>query len=225
MRTIIVSLITAGLLLAIIFQSNKDTRTELILSTAQAMAQTSPTPQKNQVDKTKLREAFSSPTCSPQPKSLSEEEKNNPLRELRLDDILNSGLGTPDWDCDGICNIADNCIFVYNPDQKDSDGDGKGDACDSDLVDPSFQDSRCDEDGDGAPDEKDNCRLACNPDQKDANKNGIGDVCDQAFPNPILSSQPCPVRRKVKAPKPPPPTKISTSKVSKTSVEGNQSNR
>jgi hypothetical protein len=35
----------------------------------------------------------------------------------------------PDSDGDGIPDSADNCIYVYNPDQKDSVGDGIGDAC------------------------------------------------------------------------------------------------
>jgi hypothetical protein len=36
----------------------------------------------------------------------------------------------PDIDNDGILNEVDNCIFVHNPDQRDSDGPDKvGDAC------------------------------------------------------------------------------------------------
>ncbi len=35
-----------------------------------------------------------------------------------------------DYDSDGILNKDDNCYFVYNPFQIDSDSDGKGDACD-----------------------------------------------------------------------------------------------
>ncbi len=36
----------------------------------------------------------------------------------------------PDRDHDGIPDFRDNCPDVYNPDQKDSDGNGVGDACD-----------------------------------------------------------------------------------------------
>jgi hypothetical protein len=36
----------------------------------------------------------------------------------------------PDKDNDGIPDFRDNCPTVYNPDQKDSDSNGKGDVCD-----------------------------------------------------------------------------------------------
>jgi acid phosphatase type 7 len=42
-----------------------------------------------------------------------------------------SAVGS-DRDADGIRNASDNCPKQYNPDQKDLDGDGKGDVCDSD---------------------------------------------------------------------------------------------
>jgi len=35
-----------------------------------------------------------------------------------------------DYDSDGILNKDDNCYYVYNPFQTNSDGDGKGDVCD-----------------------------------------------------------------------------------------------
>jgi hypothetical protein len=38
-----------------------------------------------------------------------------------------------DKDADGIADSADNCIEAFNPDQRDSDGDGFGNRCDADL--------------------------------------------------------------------------------------------
>jgi len=46
---------------------------------------------------------------------------------------ISTGLGNslmPDTDCDGIINIQDNCPYITNPAQKDSDMNGLGDACD-----------------------------------------------------------------------------------------------
>jgi parallel beta-helix repeat protein/YD repeat-containing protein len=72
---------------------------------------------------------------------------------------------TPDTDIDGLGNSADNCPFVYNPDQADMDGDGIGDVCDSDV------------DGDGIANDVDNCPTVPNPGQEDANGYGFGDAC------------------------------------------------
>ena len=46
----------------------------------------------------------------------------------------------PDRDGDGIADVADNCPFIANPTQRNTDGDSLGDACDSD------------DDNDGLPD-------------------------------------------------------------------------
>lgn len=56
---------------------------------------------------------------------------------------------------DGIPDIIDNCPRAANPNQLDTDKDGEGDACDSDI------------DGDGLINERDNCALAPNPRQED----------------------------------------------------------
>lgn len=162
----------------------------------------SPTPVKPNKQKTSSTPAEA---CSPLPTPLSEAAKNDPdRREHPFSENV-------DWDCDGICNEADNCILHYNPDQKDRDKDRKGDACDPKLVDLSFIDSRCDYDGDGVPDSKDNCPLVCNPEQGDVNENGIGDVCDTTFPNAIRGEKLCTKRIKVKKPEPPKP-KVSGGK-------------
>jgi len=48
-----------------------------------------------------------------------------------LKEILNSApVEIDDADDDNILDLVDNCPFVYNPDQVDTDDDGKGDACD-----------------------------------------------------------------------------------------------
>ena len=39
----------------------------------------------------------------------------------------------PDADQDGISDFLDNCLGVYNPDQRDTDGDGFGNMCDPDF--------------------------------------------------------------------------------------------
>jgi hypothetical protein len=53
----------------------------------------------------------------------------------------------PDGDGDGVPDSSDNCPAVANGDQTDTDGDGAGDACDSD------------DDNDGVPDSGDACQT------------------------------------------------------------------
>jgi hypothetical protein len=53
----------------------------------------------------------------------------------------------------------------YNPDQRDANGDGIGDACE-------------DLDQDGAVNICDNCPTLSNSRQRDRNGNGLGDECD-----------------------------------------------
>jgi hypothetical protein len=55
-----------------------------------------------------------------------------------------------------------------NPDQLDTDGDGKGNACDGD------------DDNDSIIDMEDNCPLVPNINQEDTDNDGIGDHCDDS---------------------------------------------
>jgi hypothetical protein len=71
-----------------------------------------------------------------------------------------------DKDGDGITDEQDNCPVILNGDQADSDQDGIGDACDSDV------------DGDGVDDTADNCSGVPNAAQADLDEDQIGDVCD-----------------------------------------------
>ncbi len=85
-----------------------------------------------------------------------------------------------DTDGDGILDDEDNCPFIHNPDQTDTDEDGIGDLCEPDT------------DGDGVIDDYDNCVYTVNPDQEDINNNNTGDICeddndsdDDGIPNKI----------------------------------------
>lgn len=108
-----------------------------------------------------------------------------------------------DDDGDGIPNASDNCPFVPNPDQLDTDGDHMGDLCDPDDDNDTIPDISdncptvpnlnqddldndglgdvCDDDidGDGVLNAQDNCPRASNPDQADGDRDGLGDACDQ----------------------------------------------
>ena len=72
----------------------------------------------------------------------------------------------PDLDNDGIKNEVDNCPFVSNKDQKDTNRNKIGDACE-------------DFDTDRIINAKDNCPEKYNPDQTDSDNDGTGDACDK----------------------------------------------
>jgi fungalysin metallopeptidase (M36)/thrombospondin type 3 repeat protein len=80
-----------------------------------------------------------------------------------------------DVDADFRPDAADNCPGASNSSQRDTDGDGAGDACDRFP-----QDAENDADGDGRGANEDNCPSVSNPDQADWNANRIGDSCDAA---------------------------------------------
>jgi hypothetical protein len=79
-------------------------------------------------------------------------------------------VGLPDTDGDGIPDVADDCPTVPDSDQRDTDHNGIGDACQPG--------GPPDTDHDGVPDAIDNCPTVFNPDQADSNHDGIGDACE-----------------------------------------------
>lgn len=105
-----------------------------------------------------------------------------------------------DIDQDGIVDRIDNCPYIKNSDQKDSDKNGKGDICEDkdgdsildgidncpqfanrnqiDLDTNSVGDICEDKDNDKIPNNIDNCPEIANPDQKDTDQDKIGYVCD-----------------------------------------------
>lgn len=70
-------------------------------------------------------------------------------------------------DEDNVLDGLDNCPAVANNDQKDSNNNGIGNACDPIT----------DSDGDGVLDDFDNCPAIVNPDQTDSDGDGRGDAC------------------------------------------------
>jgi hypothetical protein len=66
---------------------------------------------------------------------------------------IDAPVAVDDQDGDGVPDSEDNCPTVANPDQRDHDHDGRGDACD---VCPHIADDGADQDGDGVGD-------ACDP--------------------------------------------------------------
>ena len=114
--------------------------------------------------------------------------------------LVEGDLWQPDYDCDGVGDLCDNCPGDYNPNQLDSWTGGPGDTCDPDVPCPA---DRCLDytltpcvnappDGDGDDDDDnycvliDNCDEAIN-DQRDSDRDGVGDACDNC---PYLKDKP-----------------------------------
>jgi hypothetical protein len=98
------------------------------------------------------------------PPGVSSDPENmgcSPLREL-----FKVEVPSDDKDRDGWPDSDDNCPDVSNPDQKNSDKDQEGDACDTD------------DDNDGVRDTNDNCPDVWNESQSNADGDTKGDACD-----------------------------------------------
>ncbi len=93
-----------------------------------------------------------------------------------------------DTDGDGVADDIDNCPSIANSNQDDLNGDGEGDACDSDIdgdgvenasdAFPRDPNESVDTDTDGFGDNADNCPVVANPGQEDLDGDGDGDACD-----------------------------------------------
>jgi len=94
-------------------------------------------------------------------------------------------LSFVDSDNDGITDDIDNCLSTPNPDQLDTDGDGSGDACDSDDDNDGLTDAQelslgtdpklADTDGDGPSDSDEINIHNTDPTRADSDGDGFSD--------------------------------------------------
>jgi hypothetical protein len=102
------------------------------------------------------------------------EAKDGSTKPMQAGDASGDACDDDD-DADGVPDAQpDNCRTVRNPDQVDTNADGRGETADgkTTLCPP------VDTDGDSVIDERDNCPRHVNADQADNEKDGRGDACD-----------------------------------------------
>lgn len=115
----------------------------------------------------------------------------NPADQNPANDTAVSALFSVVKDGDGRPDNADNCPTVANADQLDTDGDGQGNACDTD------------DDNDGIPDANEG-NLGTSPTNQDSDGDGVNDGQD-AFPaDPNRTQIPPPAPAPAPAPAPTP---------------------
>jgi len=97
--------------------------------------------------------------------------------------VYNPLSGAANSDSDSLPDFMDNCPFVDNNDQLDTDSDGFGDVCDNCASIPNDQTNT---DSDLFGDACDNCPTTASPDQTDTDNDTVGDICDNCpdTPNP-----------------------------------------
>lgn len=83
---------------------------------------------RSQEKNTSDKNSVPSPSPSPTPREQSSPDQ----RERTFDEII-KGARLVDTDKDGISNAEDNCPAIANADQKDTDGNGIGDACQAEV--------------------------------------------------------------------------------------------
>jgi hypothetical protein len=89
--------------------------------------------------------------------------------------VPDDGLGSCVEEPDGIGDVCDNCLGIFNPFQADNDLDEVGDVCDSD------------DDEDTVDDALDNCQFTVNSGQADSETaEGLDGYCGTADDNPDL---------------------------------------
>lgn len=114
----------------------------------------------------------------------------NPTYEDVCKKLLNP-CGNTDTDGDGLANDCDNCPFVINLTQTDSNKDGIGDECEMKNM-PNDDASDGGIDGDKIPDDNDNCPFVANSDQLDSDGDGVGNMCDtNNIPTTGVGSKTC----------------------------------
>lgn len=148
------------------------------------------------------------PDCDDQCPGIADVDEDNDQIADCLDPCLGDAIN--DGDFDELCGNEDNCPTYPNESQADGDGDGVGDACDTeacdgvdndgdsavdeglpdadddglcDVIDGCPDDPANDQDGDGKCAASDNCPFVANPTQADTDGDTWGDSCDIDSPS------------------------------------------